>query len=332
MKTNIKKLATAVVGVLAAIAINVSAFAADYVFPFNNAQICYIEGVSSKDASETEAVLTGKVDSAQKFITATVILLDERADAEFWNSSDVTVSCEVMLETEGADVYAYMPGFDSGWGWIDPSKSTSLKTGEWITIKESGSHFYKAFSKNGANRVLVQIRGNSADEQEITVRLRNFMVTGGAAQTTTTVATTTTTEATTTTPATTTTEATTTTPAPIESEPVESTPEESEPVESAPEESEPAESTPEESEPVESAPEESKPTESAPEESKPEQTTTVSSATTTTPKIDYSQYNPVKPDASNQTVTLIVVIVVVAVVIAAGVVVGYLIYKKKKFY
>lgn len=155
--------------------------AADFTVPFNDANLCFIEGTSSKELTENEAKFTGNVDSTNKFITTSAVLSDELTDAEFWNDPNVTVSCEIMLETEGVDCYAYMPGFDTNYNWIDPSKSITLKTGEWITLSETGTHFYQGFKDNGPFRVLVQVRGTEKEPKEISVIFRNFVISGGAA-------------------------------------------------------------------------------------------------------------------------------------------------------
>ncbi len=292
---------------------------------------CYVEGDADGvyDRTATEITAEGKVDFEETFITATYQFTGElKKNVELWNSSGATVSAEVLLQTEGVSVFACMPGFAKGWKWIDPSDKPELKYNEWVTVSEPLDHFYPAYSADGVDRVLLQIRalrsGLSYDSVKVTFRnlkINGISVEDAVVTTTTTVATTTTTVATTTT-----TEATTTTPEPIESEPVE------EPVESdtteVGETAEGSEST----------------------ESEPEATTTVATTTattveaTTTPAteqteeyatapsttINYGQYQ-VSADTGDATMA-IVVIIIIAVVVVAGAVIGYVIYRKMKFY
>ena len=330
MKKLIKKIFAAAVCAALTAAMAVTAFA-DVELDMKQ---CYVEGDTDGvyDRTATEITAEGKVDFEETFITATYQFTGElKKNAELWNSSSATVSAEVRLETEGVSVFACMPGFAKGWKWIDPSDKPELKYNEWVTVSEPLDHFYPAYSSDGVDRVLLQIRalrsGLSYDSVKVT--FRNLKINGisveDAVVTTTTTVATTTTEATTTT-----TEATTTTPEPIESEPVE------EPVESdtteVGETAEGSEST------------ESEPTESEPEATTAATTTATTVEATTTPAteqtqeyatapsttINYGQYQ-VSADTGDATMA-IVVIIIIAVVIVAGAVIGYIIYRKMKFY
>ncbi len=357
MKKIFKKICAAVLCAAVAGVMSVTA-AADIVFDMST---LYVEG--DKDgvvtSSTTEMTAEGDI-SDIVYITATYQLPRELRTNEFWDNPNGTVSVEVRLETEGADVFACIPAFASTWLWVNPSSTPTLKYNEWITITESMQHFHEGFVVKRPDKLLLQVRGNIAGvtQENVKVSFRNFQINGVSlddAIITTTIApattTTTTTPATTTTEATTTTtEATTTTPEPEESttEPEETT---TEPEETTTEPVESTESEPEE-ESTESIPEET--TEPEDTTAEPEDTTTEPVETTTAPatttqpdvigggeeetweanqpatSIDYSQY-VVKTDTSDATSAIVAIVIIAAVIVIAAVI-GFIIYNKMKFY
>lgn len=318
MKGIAKKLISAVVAAAAAVMVAVTAFA-DYTYSFDDKVLITELTADVIEMNGTSVVLEkelgeGKSDDG---ITIRFALFNDYLNTEFWNTDDITVSCEVKLETEGANVIGYIPGFDTKWTWINPSEFTQLKYGEWVTISETGKHFYPTFSKSAPNQLLFQLRSNwdAGKQGRVRITLRNFTIHG------TPVPFETTTEATTT-KATTTTATTTTETEPVvtDTEPVES---QTEPVESEPVESEPEESTA--TEKVE------EPVETTVSTTVTESTTSIqtAAAATTATSIDYSALLE-RPE--NNIGLMIGIILGVAALIVAGVVVGYIIYRKKKYY
>ena len=323
MKGIAKKLISAVVAAAAAVMVAVTAFA-DYTYSFDDKVLITELTADVIEMNGTSVVLEkelgeGKSDDG---ITIRFALFNDYLNTEFWNTDDITVSCEVKLETEGANVIGYIPGFDTKWTWINPSEFTQLKYGEWVTISETGKHFYPTFSKSAPNQLLFQLRSNwdAGKQGVVRITLRNFTIHGTPVPLETTTEATTT-KATTTTATTTT--ATETEPVVTDTEPVESEPVESEPVESEPVESEPEESTA--TEKVE------EPVETTSATTVTESTTSIqtAAAATTASSIDYSALLE-RPE--NNIGLMIGIILGVAALIVAGVVVGYIIYRKKKYY
>ena len=154
----LKKLTAAVCAVAAAAACAVSAMAE---YPILIGDL-YIEGgTGGVELTDTEVKVTGTVQGAQKMITGTYAFEGEELELEFWQAEGATLSCDVMLETEGVDVFAYMPGFAFGYAWVEPANSTPLVAGEWVTVTETMDHFYQAFKDSAPSRVLIQVRNNS---------------------------------------------------------------------------------------------------------------------------------------------------------------------------
>ena len=252
-----------------------------------------------------------------KYVSLRFMLFNEYLDAEFWNSDDVRVEVDVKLETEGADVIGCLPGFNSKWGWVNPSDYTPLKYGEWVTISEKGTHYYEEFAKEEPAYVLLQVRTNwgAPAQGKVKLSIRNMRIVGGAGNTAVVE------------------------PAP-EPAPEDTTPEQTEPVDTTPEQTEPEPVTTLDSEgTAQAAPatEEPKPATKEASVTEPEQTTSASTAQTTirtaataatSAPIDYSALYS-EPESP---VMMIVIIVGVAVLVVVAAVVGYVIYRKKKFY
>lgn len=281
----------------------------------------------TKTVDGTQAQLTmdlGTEVDGNKMISARYVLFGDYLNAEFWNDPSVSVSIDVKLETEGANVMGFMPAFDGSWKWVNPTDYTTLVYGEWVTITESGEHFYAGFKDNGPNRILFQLRSQWGEPGpgEVTISIKDFRITGGSAQTA--------------------------------AEPVESTPEVTtafEVITTAEPDSTPAESA----EPVQSAEsvqtaesaesaqssESAETTETAQQAAAPAQSsapqtpeTTVETQRTAPPasSIDYSQITLEQPDPSGS-ITMVVVVVVGSALLIIGIgVVVFLIWKKKKFY
>lgn len=323
MKGIAKKLISAVVAAAAAVMVAVTAFA-DYTYSFDDKVLITELTADVIEMNGTSVVLEkelgeGKSDDG---ITIRFALFNDYLNTEFWNTDDITVSCEVKLETEGANVIGYIPGFDTKWTWINPSEFTQLKYGEWVTISETGKHFYPTFSKSAPNQLLFQLRSNwdAGKQGRVRITLRNFTIHGTPVPFETTTAATTTKATTTTATTTTATTTTETEPVVTDTEPVES---QTEPVESEPVESEPEESTA--TEKVE------EPVETTVSTTVTESTTSIqtAAAATTATSIDYSALLE-RPE--NNIGLMIGIILGVAALIVAGVVVGYIIYRKKKYY
>lgn len=188
--TEMKKLLRGIAAVISAAAVGISlavgAFA-DYVYDFGDSRIVDEIRADSKELNGTEAKFTmdlGSSDS-EDGISVRFALFNEYLDAEFWNDPNVKVSVDVKLETEGADVIGYIPAFDNKWTWINPTEFTTLKYGEWMTITETGEHFYEGFKDNGPNRFCFQVRTNwgAPAAGVVTISLRNFTISDGTSET-----------------------------------------------------------------------------------------------------------------------------------------------------
>ena len=305
----------------------VSAFA-DHTFDLTDKEQTDEILADTKTVDGTQAQLTmdfGTDEESKKMISVRYVLFGEYLDAEFWNDPGVSVSIDVKLETEGANVIGYMPGFDTDWDWINPTEYTTLKYGEWTTITESGQHFYERFKDKGVNRILFQLRSQWGEPGQgvVTVSIKDFRITGGSAQPDVTEPEVTTTPE----PEVTTTPETTTTTEP-ESVPAES----AEPAQSA-ESAQSADSF-ESAESVQSA--ESAEQAIAPAQSETPQApdATIETQRTAPPasSIDYSQISLERPDPSGSIAMVVLVVVGSAVVIVGIGVVIFIIWKKKKFY
>ncbi len=281
----------------------------------------------TKTVDGTQAQLTmdfGTDEESKKMISVRYVLFGEYLDAEFWNDPGVSVSIDVKLETEGANVIGYMPGFDTNWDWISPTEYTTLKYGEWTTITESGQHFYERFKDNGVNRILFQLRSQWGEPGQgvVTVSIKDFRITGGSAQPDVTEPEVTTLPE----PEVTTLPEPEVTTAP---EIMTTTEPESVPAESA----QSAESF-ESAESVQSA--ESAEQAIAPAQSETPQApdTTIETQRTAPPasSIDYSEIKLERPDPSGSIAMVVLVVVGSAVVIVGIGVVIFIIWKKKKFY
>lgn len=324
MKGLLRRAAAAVCAAAICSVCAVSAFA-DHTFDLGDKGQTDEILADAKTVDGTQAQLTmdfGTDADSKKMISIRYVLFGDYLEAEFWNDPNVSVSIDVKLETEGANVIGYMPGFDTTWGWINPTEYTTLKYGEWTTITESGQHFYEGFKKNGANRILFQLRSQWGEPGQgvVTISVKDFRITGGSAQSVAAEP-----EATTTPePEVTTTPETTTT-----AEPVIVPTESAEPVQSA-ESAESAESA-QSAQTAESAEQAIAPAQSTTPQA-PE--TTVETQRTAPPasSIDYSQISLEQPDPSGSIAMVVLIVVGSAIVIIGIGVVVFLIWKKKKFY
>ncbi len=250
--------------------------------------------------------------------------------SEFWNQPDAAVEVDISMSTDGDLVYACLPGFTSGWGWVNPTDWNGLLAkGQTTTVRETFSTYYSGgFGSKEPMALRVQLYTNSSETQnvEVTVHAPRFVGVGDVAEVTTTVATTTTAEP----------EETTTAPeeteAPVEDEPADEPvdePTESETVE------EPTESEPAEDEPAESEPED---TTAATTTSKPEEDdtdrpiTTTTQPSQTTASTTSAATTSVASNDSGDSFAGPIIIIIIAVVVIAGAAVGFIIYRKKKFY
>ncbi len=188
--TEMKKILNGIIAAVAAAVVSASlavgAFA-DYIYDLSDSRIVDEIRADSKEIDGTEAKLTmdlGPSDS-EDGISIRFALFNEYLDAEYWNDPNVTVSVDVKLETEGADVIGYIPAFDNKWNWINPTDFTTLRYGEWITISETGEHFYEGFKDNGPNRFCFQVRTNwgAPTAGVVTVSIRNFTISDGTSET-----------------------------------------------------------------------------------------------------------------------------------------------------
>jgi hypothetical protein len=189
MKRIVKKMISAAAAVIAAAAMAVCAFA-DYTYSFDDSELIgelksdsyEINGDEPTEITMEKELGDGESDDG---MTIRFALFNEFLDPEFWNNPDVSVSVDVKLETEGADVIGYIPGFDIKWTWINPSDFTSLVYGEWVTITETGSHFYDAFKTNDPNQLLFQVRSNwgSGEQGTVKITIRNMTIHDGTGET-----------------------------------------------------------------------------------------------------------------------------------------------------
>lgn len=181
MKPNMKKFICGIGAAMLMAVSSVTAFA-DHTYQLDNSDgLCYEIIADSKDINGTEGEFETEFGDSteEKYFSLRFKLFNEYLDAETWNSDDLTVSVEVKLETEGANVIGCMPAFNSKWDWINPSDYTTLVYNEWVTVSEKGSHFYPDFSKAEPGDILFQVRTNWGEPAQGNVKLsvRNFKIT-----------------------------------------------------------------------------------------------------------------------------------------------------------
>ena len=297
MKHSIRKFICGI-GAAALMALSsVTAFA-DHTYQLDNSDgLCYEIISDKKDISGTEGEFETEFGDSteEKYFSLRFKLFNEYLEAETWNSDDLTVSIEVKLETEGANVIGCIPAFNSKWDWINPSDYTPLVYNEWVTISEKGSHFYSDFAKAAPGDILFQVRTNWGEPAQGNVKLsvKNFRISDNGA-------------------------AVTDDPAASDSENAST----AEPVSTLDTEGSAEVSTTAPADTAEiSEPEQTTVSTAA---------TTIRTAATSAASsaINYSELYA----APESPVTMIIVIVAVAVVVVVGAVVGYIIYRKKKFY
>lgn len=300
MKHSIRKFICGI-GAAALMALSsVTAFA-DHTYQLDNSDgLCYEIISDKKDISGTEGEFETEFGDSteEKYFSLRFKLFNEYLEAETWNSDGLTVSVEVKLETEGANVIGCMPAFNSKWDWINPSDYTTLVYNEWVTVSEKGSHFYSDFAKAAPGDILFQVRTNWGEPAQGNVKLsvRNFRISDNGA-------------------------AVTTDPAASDSENAST----AEPVSTLDTEGSAEIST---TAPADTA-EISEPEQTTASAAATSATTIRTAATSAASSaINYSELYA----APESPVTMIIVIVAVAVVVVVGAVVGYIIYRKKKFY
>lgn len=325
----LKKLACAAAALAAAAAMTISAFA-DYTYSLDDSKLVSDVLADTKAISGTEGVFEKndlKAAETDDAISMRLSVFNEFLDAEYWNDPNVQVCVDVKLETEGVNVMGFIAGFDSKWKWINPSNYVTLEYGKWVTVSETGKHFYEGWSERGPNQFMFQIRSqwDIGGQGYVKVSIKDFRIIGpDGAVTTVAPETTTTTEATTTTAATTT-EATTTT---VQEEPTD-VPAES--AEAASAEAATAESA---EAPTAEAPAETTAATTAATTTAAPATTTeeIVTAKTDAPAPDMSDIVLTRPDTEKESSPLVIIVgAAAAVVVVAAVVIGYLISKKKKF-
>lgn len=170
---------------LTASAVTLGVSAEEFVYAFDDATLVDEIEADTYDIDGTEISIEKELGDAEvdPGMSVRCVLFNEYIDAEFWNDPNVTVSVDVRLDTEGADVIGYIIGFDSKWTWINPSKFTKLKYNDWVTITETGEHFYHYFQKNEPLRLLFQTRSNWGVQPQgsVKVTLKNFRISDGDA-------------------------------------------------------------------------------------------------------------------------------------------------------
>lgn len=288
------RIVSAVLAAVTAAVLCVSAYAEEFVYNFDDSTLEDGIEADTYDINGTEITLEKSLGAGETDpgMSVRCVLFNEYIDPEFWNDPEVTVSIDVRLDTEGVNVIGYIIGFDSKWTWINPSDFTVLKYNEWITITETGAHFYEYFKSDVPNRLLFQARSNwgVGDQGSVSVTARNFRISDGRSVTA------------------------------VPTVEV-----------SAPESTEPAGSG-EVTAPVSSstpAPDTPAPDTSAPEPVT--SVTSIQTASAASTSINYAEMMTA-PDSEKSTAMVFIIIIAIAAVVVAGVVVGYLIYKKKKYY
>lgn len=327
MFKKLRRAACAVCAVVVMAAVSVSAAADDYTYAMDNKKLCDEIRADNQNINGSEGTFTTKFgdSTGEDFFSLRFRLFNKYADLDFWNDDSVSVSIDVKLETEGKDVIGCLPAFTTNWSWVNPSDYISLKYGEWVTVTESGKHFYDGFSGKKPAYIMIQVRTNwgAAAQGDVKLSVRNFRISSsGAAVTepeeTTTSATT----------ADTTTSATTAVPT---EEPAEvTTSEQAVTAENTAEPSTADNGTVDSSETKEAAVTEPEQTTSAPADTSAPQT---EPTTINVPEMEGEQPETYTDLYQHESpVMLIVIIVGAAAVISIGAVVGYIIYKKKKYY
>lgn len=183
MLREIRKVICGVCAAALLAAASVTASAEDYTYELDG-DLCDEIKSDSQTVSGAEGTFETEFgDSTQdKYLSLRFKLFNEYLDTEFWNNDDIKVSVDIKLETEGKDVIGCLPGFNTKWGWVNPSDYVTLEYGEWVTVTETASHYYEEFAKSGPAYILCQVRTNWGAPEQGTVKLsvRNFRITSGA--------------------------------------------------------------------------------------------------------------------------------------------------------
>lgn len=180
MLTKLRRAVCAVCAAAVMAAASVTA-AADYIYDMDNNKLCDEIQADKKEVSGTQGTFETEFSDStgEDFLSLRFRLFNEFADLDFWNDDNVSVSVEVKLETEGKDVIGCLPAFNTGWGWVNPSDYTELKYGEWVTVTETGKHFYEGFGKKKPAYIMFQVRTNwgSPAQGNVKLSVRNFTIT-----------------------------------------------------------------------------------------------------------------------------------------------------------
>lgn len=179
MFRRLKRAACAVCAAAVMAAVSVNAFA-DYTYSLDDKKLCDEIKADTKELNGTEGTFTTKFSDStgEDFLSLRFRLFNEFADLEFWNDDNMTVSVDVRLDTEGKDVIGCLPGFTTNWGWVNPSDYTQLKYGEWVTVTETGKHFYDGFAGKKPAYIMFQVRTNwgSPAQGDVSFSVRNFRI------------------------------------------------------------------------------------------------------------------------------------------------------------
>lgn len=182
MFTRMKKAICGLIAAAVMAGISVSAFA-DYTYQLSGDGLCDEIQANSQEINGSEGVFEMEFgDSTQEeYLSLRFKLFNEYLDLDFWKKDDVRVEVDVKLETEGADVIGCLPGFNSKWGWVNPSDYTPLKYGEWVTISEKASHYYDEFAKAEPAYILFQARTNwgAPAQGKVKMSVRNMRIVDG---------------------------------------------------------------------------------------------------------------------------------------------------------
>lgn len=319
----LKNLISAIAAAVVFASLSVCAFA-DVSYDFTDENLVTGWDCKEKVVTATSCQLTGDLQKTHKGISTRIVLFNEMQNPEYWNNDNVYVTAEVRLETPDVEAIAQLAGMDTTWRWFEGTDKPVLPYNEWVTITETGKHFYEKWASLVPNQILIDVRGTSSTEtfKDVTVSFRNFQIVGPAvtAYQSEVPEETTNTE-------------------PEVTEPEETQPEVTEPEVTEPEVTEPEETEPEETEPEVTEPEATEPSQAEPEDTKPEEKPAESvspapdngkPASTAAPVTAVDGTIAEREEASTDMTTIIIVAVIVAVVVIGAAAAGVIFFKKKK--
>lgn len=314
----LKNLISAIAAAVVFASLSVCAFA-DVSYDFTDENLVTGWDCKEKVVTATSCQLTGDLQKTHKGISTRIVLFNEMQNPEYWNNDNVYVTAEVRLETPDVEAIAQLAGMDTTWRWFEGTDKPVLPYNEWVTITETGKHFYEKWASLVPNQIIIDVRGTSSTDtiKDVTVSFRNFKIVGPAVtayqpevpeETTNT-------------------------------EPEVTEPEVTEPEVTEPEVTEPEETEPEETEPEVTEPEATEPSQAEPEDTKPEEKPAESvspapdngkPASTAAPVTAVDGTIAQREEASTDMTTIIIVAVIVAVVVIGAAAAGVIFFKKKK--